>query len=60
MKYPDEESVGNWMVEWNNQIKIEQRVACPELGYPFSEAQYASIEDWEKATGKQWYEEFCP
>jgi hypothetical protein len=56
----DEEGCGNWMVGWDRQMKVEQRVACPEIGYPVSEALYANIEEWEKATGKVWYEEFAP
>lgn len=33
---------------------IRQRIACPELGYPESEALYGTIQEWEAATGKSW------
>ena len=56
----DEECVGDWMLGWNRQMMVEQRIACPEIGYPISEAKYQSIKDWETATGKIWYEEFQP
>jgi hypothetical protein len=25
---------------------IEQRIACPEVGYPLSEARFASMDEW--------------
>lgn len=30
-----------------NEEKILNRIACPELGYPESEARFASVEEWE-------------
>lgn len=55
-----EGNTGAWMMGWDRQMKVEQRVACPEIGYPVSEALYPDIEAWEAATGKKWYEEFSP
>lgn len=56
----DEEGVGNWMMGWNRECMVKERIACPEIGYSVSEAKYASIEEWEKATGKVWWDEYAP
>lgn len=37
---------------WIDCQMVAERIACPRLDYPPSEAQYGSIEEWEKATGK--------
>ena len=51
MKHYPEETLGDWMIEWEQKERIKLRIACPELGYPASEARYASVEEWEAATG---------
>lgn len=56
----DEDGAGNWMIGYWRKCKVAARIACPEAGYPASEARYLSIEEWEKATGKDFYEEFGP
>ena len=33
------------------ETKVLLRIACPEVGYPFSEARYGSIEEYERETG---------
>lgn len=40
--------------EMEDRIRISQRIACPEAGYPVSEAKYATTQEWEKSTGKKW------
>lgn len=56
----DEEGVGNWMMGWHRECLIKERIACPEIGYPASEALYATIKEWEAATGKVWVDEYSP
>lgn len=37
-----------------DRMKINQRIACPEAGYPASEARFLSTKEWEEYTGKSW------
>lgn len=55
----DEEGVGNWMIGYTRECMVKERIACPEIGYPFSEALYSSIEEWEKNTGKSFFDTVC-
>ena len=34
-----------------NELKVFLRIACPEAGYPISEARYVDIVDYEEQTG---------
>ena len=52
----DEEGVGNWMMDFALEEQVRQRIATPEKGYPFSEARYGSVTEWEEATGKKFYD----
>jgi hypothetical protein len=56
----EEDGIGNWMIGWMHEIMVEERIACPELDYPLSEARYASIEEWEAATGKVFFDVHQP
>lgn len=56
----DEEGVGNWMIGYMRECMVKARIACPEAGYPACEARYLSIAEWEKATGKDFFEEYAP
>lgn len=47
--------LGNWMIDWDLEERVKARIACPQKGYPLSEALYASIEDWEKANNQDWF-----
>lgn len=38
---------------------IRLRIACPEMGYPISEALYFDIRDYEEQTGKLFYHSYC-
>lgn len=51
----DEESLGNWMIQFELEERVRCFIACEELGYPYSEALYGTVTEWEKATGKDWY-----
>jgi hypothetical protein len=50
------ETVGDWMIQFEQEQRIKHRIACPEQGYPCTEARYISVEEWEKATNKNWYD----
>jgi hypothetical protein len=39
---------------WELEKRCEQRIACDELGYPYCEACYASVDHWERMTGYSW------
>lgn len=56
----DEEGIGNWMIGWMHEMMVKEHIACPELGYPASEARYGSIEEWEKATGLVFFDVYEP
>jgi len=32
--------------DFTNEEKIALRIACPEAGYPESEARFASVKEW--------------
>lgn len=49
-----DESIGDWMIEWEYEQRILHRIACPEAGYPASEARFENPEEWEKFTGEKW------
>jgi hypothetical protein len=36
------------------QLMVNSRIACPQAGYPASEALYPSIEAWQRDTGISW------
>ena len=48
--------VGHWMIDYERKARIEHRIACPELGYPASEALYADVHQWEEVHGEDWLE----
>jgi hypothetical protein len=48
--------IGCWMMDVDFDERVKQRIACDERGYPHCEARYTSVADWEKQTGKNWYE----
>lgn len=52
--------VGDWMLEWQYDCMILEKIAVPERGYPVSEAKYPDIEAWEAATGKVFFEVYEP
>lgn len=49
-----EDIENNWMTIWEQDERIRNRIACPERGYPESEALYPTIKDWEQETGFSW------
>jgi hypothetical protein len=52
----EEEGVGNWMIDFSLDEQVRQRIATPERGYPFSEARYADIKEWEEVNNRGWYD----
>lgn len=50
-----EETLGDWMIEWEQKERVRHRIACPEQKYPVAEALYPTIQDWEKANNDDWY-----
>lgn len=50
----EEDVIGNWLIDFGLEEQVRQRIACPEKGYPDCEARYQTIQEWEKATGKNW------
>ena len=46
--------IGDWVRETELDLMVEQRIACEERGYPASEAQYLTTEEWEQDTGMEW------
>ena len=54
----DEEGIGNWMLGFERECKVQERIACPEIGYPYSEAIYFNIKEWEISTRQKW-EDIC-
>ena len=56
----EEDSVGNWMIQWELEQRVKHRIACDELEYPPSEALYASVHAWEKITGLDWLDYCAP
>ena len=57
MQRVDEEvfAVSNWLQEFVLDFQVDCCIATPERGYPTSEAAYGSVEEWEAATGKDFY-----
>lgn len=44
-----------WMIDYEQELRVRERIACPEKGYPASEAKYATTEEWSKDNGgKDW------
>lgn len=37
-------------------VMIDERIACPEAGYPHSEARFMNIKEWEQYWGLIWEE----
>ncbi len=52
----EQESVADWMIEFEQEMKVAFRIACPEVGYPESEAMYPTVADWEKKYKRNWSE----
>lgn len=50
----EEEAVGTWLIDFSLDAMVNQRIACLERDYPYSEALYANVADWEKSTGRNW------
>ena len=44
---------------WIDVQMVEERIACERLDYPPSEAAFDSVEEWEKATGRDFVEEIA-
>ena len=42
------------LIEHECLMRISQRIACPERGYPDCEARFASIRAWEVFYGANW------
>ncbi|QIG73024.1 hypothetical protein EVB99_033 [Rhizobium phage RHph_N3_19] len=44
----------DWKLAFEMEMKVAFRIACPEIGYPESEAQYPTVEAWERNYKKDW------
>lgn len=47
------------MIAFDYKTRLNNRIACDEIGYPACEARYVSIEDFERQTGLNYYEDVC-
>lgn len=54
MTFDEPNGVGYWMIDAELEMRVEHRIACPEKGYPASEALYGSVEEWEAIKGLDW------
>lgn len=48
------ESTGDWMIEYELELRIKSRIACEELGYPQSEALFDNTQQWEEFHNRKW------
>ncbi len=46
--------VGDWLIEFEQQERVKQRITCDELGYPMCEALFVDVQEWEQHTGLNW------
>ncbi len=53
--YDEEPTLGQCWHEFDLDARVEQRIACDERGYPYSEALYESVAEWEAANNMNWY-----
>lgn len=49
----------NNTLTFRQKVLIDFRIACEEAGYPQQEALFASIEEWEQVTGRNFKEEYA-